>query len=119
MQQHMGCPVHIRLSSVPNLLKLVWLQLWDVDNFISFPKSTRSSKSEFEANSYGKIRQASMGCPVRHLRKLQRLPLTASTCGISGAPVWCVVESCRTGFQWLYLSWGLYIFHPTDHLEVT
>jgi hypothetical protein len=39
-----------------------------------------------------KIRQASMGCPVRHvrcanLRKLQRLPLTASTCGMSGAPL--------------------------------
>jgi hypothetical protein len=33
-----------------------------------------------------KIRQASMGCPVRHLRKLQWLPLTASTCGMSGAP---------------------------------
>jgi hypothetical protein len=44
-----------------------------------------------------KIRQADMGCPVhtgpsgapcpvRHLRKLQRLLLTASTRGISGAP---------------------------------
>jgi hypothetical protein len=33
-----------------------------------------------------KIRQASMGCPVRHLRKLQRLLLMASTCGMSGAP---------------------------------
>jgi hypothetical protein len=44
-----------------------------------------------------KIRQADMGCPVhtgpsgapclvRHLRKLQRLLLTASTCGMSGAP---------------------------------
>jgi hypothetical protein len=38
-----------------------------------------------------KIRQASMGypvrqCSVRHLRKLQRLTLTASTCGMSGAP---------------------------------
>jgi hypothetical protein len=43
------------------------------------------------------IRQASMACPVhtgpfgapcpvRHLRKLQRLLLTASICGISGAP---------------------------------
>jgi hypothetical protein len=43
-----------------------------------------------------KIRQASMGCPVhtglsgapcpvRHLRKLQRLPLTVSTCVMSGA----------------------------------
>jgi hypothetical protein len=49
----MGCPVHTRLSGVPNFLKLVWLQLWDVENFISFPKSTRSSKSEFEAKSYG------------------------------------------------------------------
>jgi hypothetical protein len=44
-----------------------------------------------------KIRQASMGCPVRtgpsdapcpvhHLRKLQWLPLMASTHGMSGAP---------------------------------
>jgi hypothetical protein len=44
-----------------------------------------------------KIRQADMGCPVhtgpsgaphsvRHLWKLQRLLLTASTRGISGAP---------------------------------
>jgi hypothetical protein len=53
VQHHMGCPVHTRLSGVPNLLKLVWLQLWDVENFISFPKSTRSSKSEFGAKSYG------------------------------------------------------------------
>jgi hypothetical protein len=45
-----------------------------------------------------KIRQASMGCPVhtapsgapclvRHLRKLQRPPLMASTHGMSGAPL--------------------------------
>jgi hypothetical protein len=44
-----------------------------------------------------KIRQANMvclvhtglssaPCPVRHLRKLQRLPLMASTRGMSGAP---------------------------------
>jgi hypothetical protein len=49
----MGCPVHTGLSGVPNLLKLVWIQLWDVENFISFPKSTKSSKSEFGAKSYG------------------------------------------------------------------
>jgi hypothetical protein len=76
-----------------------------------------------------KIRQASMGClvhtglsgapcPVRHLRKLQRLPLTASTHGMSGAPVRCAAESCRAAFRRLYLSWGLYILHPTDHLEM-
>jgi hypothetical protein len=41
------------MSGGPNLLKLVCLQLWDVENFISFPKSTRSSKSEFGAKSYG------------------------------------------------------------------
>jgi hypothetical protein len=35
-----------------NLLKVTWLQLWDVDNFISFPKSQRSSKLEFRAKSY-------------------------------------------------------------------
>jgi hypothetical protein len=45
-----------------------------------------------------KIRQAGMGCPVHtapsaapcpvhHLRKLQRLVLTASTHGMSGAPL--------------------------------
>jgi hypothetical protein len=51
-EQHMGCLVHTGMSGVPNLLKLIWLQLWDVDNFISFPKSTRSSKSEFGAKSY-------------------------------------------------------------------
>jgi tRNA nucleotidyltransferase (CCA-adding enzyme) len=52
-EQHMGCPVHTGLSGMPNLLKLVWIQLWDVENFISFPKSTRSSKSEFRAKRYG------------------------------------------------------------------
>jgi hypothetical protein len=33
-----------------------------------------------------KIRQARMGYPVRHLRKLQRLPLKASTRDMSSAP---------------------------------
>jgi hypothetical protein len=76
-----------------------------------------------------KIRQASTGCPVhtgpsgvpcpvRHLQKLQRLILMASTRGMSGAPVRCAAESYRTAFQRLYLSWGLYILHPTGHLEV-
>jgi hypothetical protein len=53
LQQHMGCPMHIGLSGVPNLLKPLCLQLWDVGHFINFPKSTRSSKSEFGAKSYG------------------------------------------------------------------
>jgi hypothetical protein len=90
--------VQIGLSGVPNFLKLVWLQLWDVENFISFPKSTRSSKSEFGSKSYGQNTSSEHGlsgahrtvrcaiCPVRHLRKLQRIPLTASTHGMSGAP---------------------------------
>jgi hypothetical protein len=65
-----------------------------------------------------KIRQVSMGCPVRHLRKLQRPPLTASTRGMSGAPVRCAAKSYRTAFQQLYLSWDLYILHPIGHLEV-
>jgi hypothetical protein len=76
-----------------------------------------------------KIRQENMGCPVhngpsgapcpvRHLRKFQWLLLTASTRGMSGAPVRCTAESCRTAFQRLYLSWGLYILYPTGHLEV-
>ena len=77
----MGCPVHTGLSGVPNLLKLVWLQLWDVENFISFPKSTRSSKSEFGAKSYGQNTTSEHGLsgahrtvrctpdrPVRHVR---------------------------------------------------
>jgi hypothetical protein len=86
----MGCLVHTRLSGVPNLLKLVWLQLWDVENFISFPKSTRSSKSEFVAKSYSQNTTSKHGlsgapCPVRHLHKLQRLPLTTSIGGMSGA----------------------------------
>jgi hypothetical protein len=66
LQQHMGCLVHTGLSDMPNLLKLVWLQLWDVENFISFPKSTRSSKLEFGAKSYGQT--------------------TTSEHGLSGAP---------------------------------
>jgi hypothetical protein len=49
----MGCPVHTGLFGVPHLLKLKWLQLWDVEIFIRFPKSTRSSISEFGAKSYG------------------------------------------------------------------
>jgi hypothetical protein len=78
-----------------------------------------------------KIRQADMGCPVhtgpssapcpvRHLWKLQRLLLTASTRGMSGAhrTVRCATESYRTAFQRLYLSWGLYILHPTGHLDM-
>jgi hypothetical protein len=74
----MRCPVYTGLSGVPNLLKLIWLQLWDIYNFISFPKSTRSSKSEFGAKSYGQNTTSGHGlsgapCPVRHLRKLQRL----------------------------------------------
>jgi hypothetical protein len=83
--------VHTGLSGMPNLLKLVWLQVWDVQNFIKFSKSTRSSKSEFGAKSYGQNTTSEHGlsgapCPVRHLRKLQWLPLTASTRGMSGAP---------------------------------
>jgi hypothetical protein len=35
-----------------DLLKLAWIQLWDVDNFTGFPKSSKSSKSEFGAKSY-------------------------------------------------------------------
>jgi hypothetical protein len=42
-----------------------------------------------------KIRQEDMGCPVRHLRKLQRLLLTASTRGMSGAPPDSLVHLSR------------------------
>jgi hypothetical protein len=66
LQQHMGCPVHTGLSIVPNLLKLVRLQLWDVENFISFPKSTRSSKSRFGAKSYGQNTTSEHGLSGAH-----------------------------------------------------
>jgi hypothetical protein len=83
-----------------------------------------------------KIRQADMSCPVhigpsgapcpvRHLRKLQRLLLTASTRSMSGAPPDSPVhvsgvpqKAAELLFQRLYLSWGLYILHPTGHLKV-
>ena len=121
----MGCPLHTGLSGMPNLLKLVCLQLWDVDNFISFPKSTRSSKSEFGAKSYGENTTSGHGLSSAHRTvrcTMSGAPSseapTASTRGMSGAPVRCAAESCRTAFQRLYLSWGLYILHPTGHLEV-
>jgi hypothetical protein len=102
LQQHKTV-VHKR-SDVQNLLKLAWFQLWVVENFISFSKSTRSSKSKFGAKSYGQNTTSILFClrgPVRHrtdpiwrssapIQKLQRLPLTASTHGgplrRSGAP---------------------------------
>jgi hypothetical protein len=62
----MVCPVHTRQSGVPNLLKLVWLQLLDVENFISFPKSTRTSKSEFGAKSYGQNTTSEHGLSGAH-----------------------------------------------------
>jgi hypothetical protein len=62
----MGCPVHTGLYGVPNLLKPVWLQLWDVENFISFPKSTRSSKSQFGAKSYGQNTTSGLGLSGAH-----------------------------------------------------
>jgi hypothetical protein len=119
--------VHTRMSGVPDLLKRIWLQLWDVENFISFPKSTRSSKSEYGAKSYGQNTTSEHGlscapCPVRHLWKLQRLSSIASTRGMSGAPSDSPVRRRKLqncfNFQRLYLSWGLYILHPTGHLEV-
>jgi hypothetical protein len=75
--------VHKRFSA-PNLLKLTWIQHSDIDNFISFPKSPRSSKSEFGAKSYAQNTRSILFWargPVHHLRKLQQLPLTASTRG--------------------------------------
>jgi hypothetical protein len=73
----MRCPVHTGLSGVPNLLKLMWLQLWDVENFISFPKSTRSSKSEFGAKSYGKNTTSEHGLSGAH---------RTVRCAMSGVP---------------------------------
>ena len=98
----MGCPVHTGLSGVPNLLKLIWLQLWDVENFISFPKSTRSSKSEFGAKSYGQNTTSGHGlsgapCPVRHLRKLQRLVHVA--CPVHHRTVRCTCPVRRRNLQ--------------------
>jgi hypothetical protein len=86
---------------VPNLLKMIRIQLWDIDVFISFPKSIRSSKSEFGAKLYdqnttsilfcvGYLVHSGLSdalCSACHLLKLQRLPLTASTCGFSSAPL--------------------------------
>jgi hypothetical protein len=62
----MRCPVHTRLFSVPNFLKLIWHQLWDVENFISFPKSIRSSKSKFGAKSYGQNTTSEHGLSGAH-----------------------------------------------------
>jgi hypothetical protein len=62
----MECPVHTGLSGVPHFLKLVWLQLWDVENLISFPKSTRSSKLEFGAKSYGQNTTSEHGLSGAH-----------------------------------------------------
>jgi hypothetical protein len=73
----MGCPMHTGLSGVLNLVKLIWLQLWDVDNFISFPKSTRSSKSEFGAKSYGQNKTSGHGLSGAH---------RTVRCAMSGAP---------------------------------
>jgi hypothetical protein len=35
------------------LLKMIWLQLYNIEDFISFSKRTISSKLEFGAKSYG------------------------------------------------------------------
>jgi hypothetical protein len=40
LQQHRSC-LH-RTVRCDKLLKMIWLQLWDIDDFISFQKSTRS-----------------------------------------------------------------------------
>jgi hypothetical protein len=89
----MRCPVHTGLSGVPNLLKLIWLQLWDVENFISFPKSIRSSKSEFGAKRYGQNTTSEHGLSGAHRTvrcAMSGAPSseapTASTRGMSGAP---------------------------------
>jgi hypothetical protein len=49
---------------VPNLLKMIWLQIWDIEDFISFTKSRRSQKSKFGAKSYG---QNTTSDPVIHV----------------------------------------------------
>jgi hypothetical protein len=60
----MGCSVHTGLSGVPKFLKLVWLQLWDVENFISFQKVQDHRNRSSELKVMAKIRQASTGYPV-------------------------------------------------------
>jgi hypothetical protein len=75
--------VHKRFDA-PNLLKLTWLQHSNIKNFISFPKSPGSSKSEFGVKSYAQNTRSILFWArglVHHLRKLQQLPLTASTRG--------------------------------------
>jgi hypothetical protein len=88
--------VHTGLSGVPNLLKLIWLQLWDVENFIRFPKSTRSSKLEFRAKSYGQN--------------------TTSEYGMSGAhrTVRCAILESSNG----YLQQLLHMAYPVHHRTV-
>jgi hypothetical protein len=130
----MRCPVHTGLSGVPNLLKLIWLQLWDVESFISFPKSTRPSKSEFGAKSYDQnttsehglsgahwtIRCAMSGvpCPVRHIRcaifgssngYLQRLLHVA--CLVHHRTVRCTCHPREFASLPCSLSFRIYIKH--------
>ena len=61
----MGCPVHTGLSGVPNLLKLIWLQLWDVENFISFPKSygQNTTSGHGLSGAHRTVRCAMSGAP--------------------------------------------------------
>jgi hypothetical protein len=75
LRQHMGYPVHTGLSDAPNLLKIV--QIWDFENFTSFPKSTRSLKSVFGAKSYGQNTTSEHGLSGAH---------RSVWCAMSGAP---------------------------------
>jgi hypothetical protein len=67
LQQHRSC--FTGLSGVPNLLKMIWFKLYGIEDFIIFPKSTRSAKSEFGAKSYG-----------------QNTTRNHVLCGLSGVP---------------------------------
>jgi hypothetical protein len=94
LQQHRSC--FIGPSGVPNLLKMIWLQLWYVEGFISFPKVQGHRNRSSELKVMAKMRQVScfalvvrahriIRC-VRHFQKLQRPPLMASTHGFTVRP---------------------------------
>jgi hypothetical protein len=108
-RQHKG--YFTGLSGVPNLLKMICLQLWDVEDFIIFSKSTRSSKSELGAKSYGQNTTSKHGMSIAHRTvrcAMSSAPSSeAPTATFNGQYTWhvrCAAKSCRTAFQRLYLS---------------
>jgi hypothetical protein len=55
--------------------------------------------AQIQQESYSMLAiRCTLECPMRHLWKLQRLPLTSSTRGLSSTPIRCTKESFRTAF---------------------